>query len=425
MTEAALASTEAWPAWFSTWREGQAALASWPNRRQENWKYTDLRRFESLGPVATGADAVQPEDLVELGLPAGPRLVFIDGVFRDELSALDGLGDGVTVRSLAAAGAAELEPLRTALASRGDAPDLGLAARAGGTALDGPVIAVASGAVIDTPLQLVFIALQHDRPGTVDLHGLVHVGAGARVGIVEHQLSLGDPESFSNLLVDVQVDAGAAIDYYRIQQVGARAGLVTRLAVVQAADSAFTYRGFDFGGGTVRHDVDVRLVGEGARTALNGIYALAETRHVDNHTRVDHIAPQTASDEFFKGVLDGRSRGVFNGKVVVHEGAVKIEANQSNRNLLLSREAEIDTKPELEIYADDVQCSHGATVGQLDETQLFYLRSRGIGEEAARQMLIDAFCQEIVDQLADEALRTYVGGLLDQALPHTNEKATA
>jgi len=220
-----------------------------------------------------------------------------------------------------------------------------------------------------------------------------------------------------NIVVQAELGKGSELKHIRVQNGGRENILFTSTQVKQAADSYYRYTGFDVGGGLVRHSMSCSLVGQAARAELSGAFVLDGQRHVDNHICVDHVAPACSSDQFFRGVLGGKSRGVFNGKAIIQAGADGSKVRQSNANLLLSDTAEIDTKPELEIYADEVEASHGATVGQMDEQAVFYLRSRGIGETQARKMLTMAFCRTVTERLAEPELAEQLGLLLDRSMP--------
>jgi Fe-S cluster assembly protein SufD len=211
-----------------------------------------------------------------------------------------------------------------------------------------------------------------------------------------------------NSVTHVEQAADSQLFLYRVQEHGQHQSHTALLAANLAARAQLSVGYADLGGRLVRNDVDVKLSEPGARTEIFGVFLAAAGQHVDEHTRVDHLAPETHSDELFRGVIGSRGRGVFNGKVVVHRNAQRIEAHQSNDNLLLGDNAEIDTKPELEIYADDVKCSHGTTVGELDTEQLFYLRSRGIDETAARELLIGAFAASVLERIPNESLRNRI-----------------
>ena len=220
-----------------------------------------------------------------------------------------------------------------------------------------------------------------------------------------------------NLVLQAQLAAGATLEHVRCQKEAFNSILLTFTEVDQAARSSYAYHGFDLGGGLVRHGINCRLSGPGARAGINGAFVLDQERHVDHHICVDHLAPSCDSEQFFRGVLGGHSRGVFNGKAVIRPGADGSRVRQSNANLLLSRQAEIDTKPELEIYADEVEASHGATVGSLDEGAVFYLRSRGLSEMAARRMLTTAFCRMVTARLPYSDMAGQIADLLEDSMP--------
>jgi Fe-S cluster assembly protein SufD len=224
--------------------------------------------------------------------------------------------------------------------------------------------------------------------------------AGAELELLEQFEAQHSNANTSNIVVQIELGESAVLQHVRLVQEPDETGLITRTEVSQRADSEYAYYGFDLGGGLVRHDLHCSLLGSGARASLNGAYLLDGKRHVDNHARVDHMAPDGFSEQYFRGVAGGSSKAVFNTAVYVHPGADGTEAKQSNANILLSKRAEIDTKPELEIYADEVIAAHGATVGQLDEQAVFYLRSRGLSEVQARQLLTTAFCRSVSDKLA-------------------------
>lgn len=244
-------------------------------------------------------------------------------------------------------------------------------------------------------------------------------GAGSSASIIEHHAAIGAPSYFTNTVTDIVLAPGAGIEHYKLQQESPAAFHIAAVNVAQEADSRFVSGSFSLGAQLARVDITVGLQRAGAACDLDGLYVVDGSRHVDHHTCIDHRQPGCASREFYKGVLNGAARGVFNGRVVVYRDAQGSDAVQSNRNLLLSDNAEIDTKPQLEIWADDVKCSHGATVGQLAPTQVFYLRSRGIGEAAARAMLSWAFAMEVIDRVRILQLQERLDDLLQHKLPRS------
>jgi Fe-S cluster assembly protein SufD len=243
------------------------------------------------------------------------------------------------------------------------------------------------------------------------------LGVNAQAKVIESYGAAGAAAGFTNAVTTVGLADGASLEHYKLQEESEKAFHVARLDVRQARDSRFTSHSVSLGGELTRNDIGAALEAEGAECTLNGLYMVDGRQHVDFHTSVEHTQPRGTSREFYKGILGGRARGVFNGRIHVHPGAQKTDSQQSNQNLLLSRDAEVDTKPELEIYADDVKCSHGATVGQLDPDMLFYLRSRGIDPDAARGLLTYGFAQDVIERMSLDAVRGRLERLIVTRVP--------
>jgi len=388
-----------------------------PNKRNEDWKYTDASRLADLLAVSSANIDISIESLGIADLDAH-RMVFINGVFDEAQS---NLPDGVSIVSLAVLEASVSNEACEALAKlfrvSGDEPLFnGLLALNAAMASDGAAVCLADNSVLDKPLYILHVSTQNN----VIRHGLM-LGENAQAQVIEHFISTGDEKALSNCVTAVILKNGASLEHSRLQQEGEKQSHVARVEVKQFRDSSYTFHGIELGALLSRTDLVVSLSEPGASCELNGLFVLGGRQHVDHHTRVDHEAPHCTSRENYRTVLDGRSHGVFNGKVVVHEGAVKTDSSQSNGNLLLSKHAEIDTKPELEIYNDDVKCAHGATVGQLDDKQLFYLRSRGISQEAAQELLTFAFADEILTAMSNQTVRSYVEKVAFAKLPHGAE----
>jgi Fe-S cluster assembly protein SufD len=240
---------------------------------------------------------------------------------------------------------------------------------------------------------------------------------GAELKIIEQFESAGDTANALNVVTQADLGDGAVLKHVRVQRESEGVVLLTSTSVEQAPGSTYRYSGFDLGGGLVRHELDTKLAGPGAEAGFDGAFILDRKRHVDNHISVDHASPGCTSTQFFRGVLGGSSRGVFSGRALIRPGADESKVQQSNANLLLSPLAEMDTKPELEIYADEVEASHGATVGQLDEAAIFYLRTRGLSDSQARRMLTAAFCHAVTDRLEDRTLAERLSEMIDAAMP--------
>jgi Fe-S cluster assembly protein SufD len=391
-------------------REALASFqrAGFPTRRQENWRYTDLKPIETgefaLAQHPPTKDAISRirqllrRSAVDLG---GSRIVFVDGFHAAELSA-PSESAGLEVRNLETCWDA-LEARKRPASRSQEHP---LAALNAAFVQQGVWIRVAAGARIEAPVHLVFsgsAAARAPQPRVV-----VDLAAGAELTVVEHFLDAEESTGWINVVTELSQDADSKLTLYRLQEHSAgylHTGLIEGDV---SRDAALTVGTVDLGGRLVRTDTDVSLSSPGASVTLFGLFLASNGQHVDNHTRIDHVAPSTRSDEAFRGIVGERGRGVFNGKVVVEPGAQRVDAKQTSDNLLLSERAEIDTKPELEIYADDVKCSHGATVGEIDAEQLFYLRSRGIEQNTARGLLTFAFANKIVGRLAPAELRERV-----------------
>jgi Fe-S cluster assembly protein SufD len=280
---------------------------------------------------------------------------------------------------------------------------------------DGAFIHLSAQAKIDVPIYLLHLNLADG--GTSQLRHLVLAEEGSEAVIIEHYVSANEVTCWTNTVTEIDLACNAGIEHYKLQEEGGKALHIASVDIDQDRDSRFTSHNINLGGRLVRNDVNARLDGEDAHSVLNGLYVLNGRQHVDNHTRIDHLKPRTVSRELYKGVLDGWSRGVFNGKIIVHKDAQLTDSSQSNHNLLLSQNAEVDPKPQLEIFADDVKCAHGATVGQLDEDALYYLRSRGVPLQEARALLTFAFANDVITHMRLEPMRERLEGLLRQRLP--------
>jgi Fe-S cluster assembly protein SufD len=393
--------------------------AGLPTSRLEDWKYTSLRTlsrqdFRLPGPVG----APRPDDLEALAVRGleGPRVVFINGHLAPELSDLDS-GQGLRIVPLSAALAEPGHPALEIVGTLAD-PDIHAMTALNQAFLGGGVyIGVARGAVPEQPLCLMFLSCDGGDPVAAHPRVVVDATAGSELVLIEHYGGLGAARNLTNVVTELSLGQGARVQHYRLQEETAAAFHIGGLHARLDRDARLSSHNLHFGAALARLDVGVSLAAPGAEVILNGLYLVDGKRHVDNHTRVDHLAPETRSDEMYRGVVDAKGRAVFNGKAIVHPDAQKIEAHQSNRNLLLSQEAEVDTKPELEIYADDVKCSHGATVGQLDRSALFYLLSRGISEEVARAMLTFAFAEAVAMRIPLSAVRRRIEERIAGALP--------
>ncbi|HSS63359.1 MAG TPA: Fe-S cluster assembly protein SufD [Gammaproteobacteria bacterium] len=413
--------------WLKARRESAIRRFSelgFPTPRNEAWKYTRVAPIEKRAFVPpTGISEVSPADVERFYLSETDchHLVFLDGRYSASLSSPGELPEGVLIEDLS--GALERAPeLLEEILADGDADDRHAFSVLNSAFMhDGAVIRLPRDGVVTYPIHLIFVATGRQDDFVTNPRVVIQADRGSRAAIVESFVSLDDSVYFNNVRTDVTIGASACIEHYKLQRESAKAYHVSDLRVHQSAGSGFHSHSFSFGGALVRNDIRVGLDAEDAACTLNGLFMASGRQHVDYHTYIDHHRPRCMSRELYKGILGGRARGVFNGAVYVHPGAVKTDAHQTNNNLLLSRDAEIDTKPQLEIYADDVKCSHGATVGQLDENMLFYLRSRGIGEQAARGLLVYGFARDLVDRIEIKAIRNRLADSLLQWLPHADK----
>ena len=389
-----------------------------PTTRQEDW------RFTSLAPLAAHAFGrgdpaapVSPADLERVaGKPFGPRLVFVNGRFRAELSTAHGFPAGVHASSLQHAIAvtpALVEPRLARAVAVDGRPFASLNAAFLG---DGAFVHV-GGSAVGGAVELVFVTVAREGPAACHPRVLVVAEPGSQATLVESYVALGDHPALTNAVTEVSLGAGARLDHYQVQDQPGTAFHFSTLAVEQGKDAVLSTHSSALGAALSRSDVLARLCGEGAEAHVAGLYMADGHRLVDNHSVIEHAVPHGTSRELFKGILDGSSRGVFAGRIRVLEGATKTDAHQSNSNLLLSRDAVVDTLPQLEIYTDDVKAGHGGTVGELDRDALFYLRSRGLPLASARSLLIYAFAREMVDRVALPALRDRIGRLVARRLP--------
>ena len=392
-----------------------------PTRKTEQWKYTDVspitRRNFTLGKDAPAHIDEAFVDSLRFSSLGCHELVFVNGNFSAALSRKGQLPHGVTARSLQSArteNAALLERYFTD-------EEIGHAFTALNTAFlnDGVLVHVADETELPAPIHIIYLAGLAGEALVCHPRNLIVLGRSASASVIETYAGIPGSEYFTNSHTGILGQPGSRLDYYKIQQESQRAYHVGNTRIRQEADSRIDCHSLSLGGKLARCDIDVALDEPGAEVNLNGLYLTNESQHVDNHTLIEHKQPHTASNEHYRGIMNGRSRAVFNGKVIVHEQAQKTEAHQSNANLLLSGNAEVDTKPELEIYADDVKCSHGATVGRLDENMLFYLRSRALDQDTARSLLTYAFADEIIRDIKFPEIRERLEHNIAGELPDT------
>jgi Fe-S cluster assembly protein SufD len=410
-----------YPGWLQSIK--QSALdrfvsLGFPTTRSERWKYTNV------APIAKSAFKLAPNSLdlpvklideSVLSRAGGRRLVFVNGHYSGRLSNLEpqaGSTDGVVIGSLAQLLKSDDVDVKSHLTRYADYSDQAFTALNTAFLDDGAFIHIPDRKILEEPLYVIYWSDVGNRDAldhtTSHPRTLILAGESSQAAVVEAYLGFGDHAYFTNAVTEIVAGENSILDHYRLQQEADAAFHISTLQVQQRRNSSFYSHSISLGGALVRNDVNVVLDGEGAECTLDGLYVESGEQHVDNHTLIDHAKPHGSSRELYKGILDGKSTGVFNGSVIVRKDAQKTDARQSNKNLLLSEEAEINTKPQLEIFADDVKCTHGATIGQMDPEAMFYLQSRGIDRDAARALLMYAFSNEIIDRIKPEPVRSLI-----------------
>jgi Fe-S cluster assembly protein SufD len=386
-----------------------------PTPRREEWRFTNLREIAETPYAVANGNGSNPS-IEPWALPGCHRLVLVDGHFDPELSWIDELPSGVVLTGLGDALQRSPELVELHLGRLVDDSDHAFAALNSALFDDGVFLWLPAGAVVDRPIQLLFLSSDSGKPTANLPRTLIVAGSSSQATVVESYAG-GNDQNLSCPVIEIVLADNASLDHHVLHEEGEGA---RHLAVRQSTlgrDSSLESSSIDLGGSLVRRDVGARLDGEGGHVSLNGLYLTDGRRHVDNQLRVHHARPHCTSEQLYKGILDGSSRAVFNGRIVVDPGAQKTNAQQSNRNLLLSDGALVHSNPQLEILADDVRCTHGSTIGRLDEDALFYLRSRGIDRGAAESLLTYAFAAEVVGRIRPTAVRRRLEEYLFARLP--------
>lgn len=398
----------------------QLQSAGLPAARDEEYKFTNITKallknidFDKASPgFELEASAISNVQLD--GLDAY-KLIFLNGEYNASLS------DPITVEGLT------VLPFETALKEKQEVVDQYFGKNADLEAdpfiamntafsMNGVFIQIADNIVVDKPIVLYFIGDSAKARLSYQIRNLIIGGKFTKATVIEKFDTIGEHESFTNVVNEFSVDDSAHIQYFKIENDSEKAYHVSNTYASQEANSTFTANTFALNGAMIRNNLNIRLDGEGCESYMNGLYVLKGKTHVDNHTVVDHVKANCYSNELYKGIMDDRSRGVFNGKIFVRQDAQKTNAFQSNKNVLLSDNATINTKPQLEIWADDVKCSHGCTTGQLDQDALFYLQARGIQKDKARAILLRAFASDVLENIDNEAIKNYLGDIITERL---------
>jgi Fe-S cluster assembly protein SufD len=371
-----------------------------PSTRDEEWRFTNVAPIKAETFHRPQANSPSHDDLAPYLLAgAGPLVVVVNGRLARGLSTLDDLPPGVAVQSTA-------ERLRQGGSVEDEVPTSGPFVNLNEAFFeDGVHLRVAPRTVVPAPIHVLFVTVALERPVLVAPRLSLEIGEAAQVSVIESYAGLGPGTALTTAVTTASVAASAIVTHVKVQRESDAAFHLATMAAALGRAATFTSHALTFGGRIARNDIFALLGGEGAECTLNGLYVGTGDHLVDTHTTIDHAMPHCPSHEVYKGILAGRSRAVFNGKILVRQDAQKTDAKQTNRALLLSDEAQVNTKPQLEIFADDVKCTHGAAIGQLDEDAMFYLRARGIDDWTARVMLIHAFAGDILDRIGIESVR--------------------
>jgi Fe-S cluster assembly protein SufD len=378
---------------------------SFPTAKTEDWRFTSVTPLLKTPFEPAGLSEADGKFLPPLPAPGTLRLVFVNGVYAPALASQGEVPPGIEWGSLAAVRDDQTRRLQKAL---GLADYQGQIFTALNTSLfyEGAFVIVPDGLSLGTPIEIIYLAAPRGQRTVTYPRTAIVVGKQSQATVIERYLE--SPEAgvyFTNAVTEVALAAEAGIDHYKVQAESRQAFHIANTQVTLDRGSRFATHFLSLGGGLVRNEVRVRFDGEGAEATVNGLYLAGGKQHIDNYTVIDHAVPNCQSHELYKGILNDQSQGVFNGKIYVRQDAQKTDAKQTNKVLLLSENATINTKPQLEIFADDVKCTHGATVGQLDSESLFYLRTRGIGLEAARALLTYAFANDVIRRIKVDSLR--------------------
>jgi Fe-S cluster assembly protein SufD len=395
-----------------------------PSTHDEEWRFTSVAPIAdtSFALASAGSARLTVNDVASFDWSRGgaATLVFVNGLYHEGLSQRTPLADGIRIEHLGRALGESSELIEKHFARVADSDRHAFTALNTAFTTDGAYVRVPDGTAVRAPIHLLFLSTAEPAgPTMAHPRVLVVLGSNSEATIVETYGSLGTERYLTNAVTEIVAGEGATLHHYKVQRESPASFHVGAMYLRGAKDATLACHSIAFGGALVRNDVNVVLDGEGGHCTLNGMYLADGARLVDNHTTIDHARPHCASREVYKGIIADRARAVFNGKIVVRPDAQKTDAKQTNKALLLSAEAQINTKPQLEIFANDVKCTHGAAIGQIDEEAIFYLRARGLGEQEARHMLILAFAGDVVSQIGLESLRADIDAELVRRLPES------
>lgn len=412
------------PAWLQALRrEGYShfAEAGFPTTHDEDWRFTNVAPIAQTRFQLASEVKISASDLDKFQTSAfACRLVFVNGRFAQGLSRIPAVSKGITIGGLAAQIKDRPESLEPHLGRYLNFYRDPFSALNTAFMEDGAYIEIPRNTVLEEPVYLLYVSAGEGPTPLMDHpRNLVVVGENSQATIVEDYVSLNDGAAFSNTVTELVAEQAVVVSHYMIVRENQQTYNVSTLRIQQARDSNVATHSVLLGGSLVRNNVHPVLAGEGGECLINGLFMANGRQHMDNYMLVEHASAHCNSRQFYNGILNGQAHGVFHGRIIVHKDAQKTDAKQTNRNLLLCDDAQIDTKPQLEIYADDVKCTHGATIGQVDENALFYLRSRGLNEVSAKHLLLQAFANECLDRMHSIPVRDHIERLVAESLPET------
>ncbi len=390
-----------------------------PTTRQEEWRFTNIlpiTKIEFQPILSYELNGVTEKDILQYTLDDALRLVFIDGIFSKELSNINSYPIGITAGSLTEISREHPETIRSYINNMLMGEENAFTALNTAFLLDGAFILVPRGIVLENPIQFLFIATDREKVYAAQPRNLIVAGIDSQFKIVETYVGLSKNTYLTNTVTEIALGSNSVVEHDKFQVEGINAYHIGTTHVQMDAASRYVSNVISLGGSIARNNLTARFNAEGAECILNGLSLGRGTQVVDNHTVIDHAKPRCSSHELYKSILDDASKGIFNGKVFVRKDAQKTDAKQTNKTLLLSDDAAINTKPQLEIFADDVKCTHGATIGQLDDEQIFYLRSRGIDLNAARDILTSAFAGDVINRITIEPFRLQIEQMIHDRL---------
>lgn len=409
------------PEWLKNMREGASREFSdigFPTVKDEDWRFTNLAPISrnKFHIIEDGKDKISSEQIDALAIPnlGASRLVFVNGHFSPELSGVKNLPEGVIVSSLQNALKENEQIVGKYLGKYAKYEKQAFIALNTTLFEDGLFLYVPKSVVVENPVYALFISTDEDVQSIVNQRNLVIAEDNSDVKIIEHYVSTSRNVHFSNVVTEAFAGENCSLEHYMLECESSKAFNISTLRIEQKRNSNIKSHSVLLGGALVRNNVHPVLGGEGSHSLINGLYMSTGRQHMDNFMRVEHASPHCDSRQFYNGVLDKKSKGVFHGRIVVHENAAKTDAKQTNKNLLLTDTAQVDTKPQLEIYNEDVKCTHGATIGQMDEDAIFYLQSRGISEDNARTIMLRAFTDQSISNMGIEPVKEYLKNRVDE-----------